>query len=156
LAERRPAVGAFGGEDLPGDFEPDRPVGAGRRARSRGSGRRGSMTTPLRIALFSDSHYEANGVARTTNALEAYAKKQGIPLLSVHGGIQTRVSSEGTIVRLELERLNATSFRLEHDLRFDVAMWRHLGLVLREIAAFRPDVLHFTGPSDIGQLGVFV
>lgn len=114
------------------------------------------MSTPPRIALFSDSHYEANGVARTTNALEDYARRRGLPLLSVHAGPETRTVQEGSIVRLELARWHATSFGLEHDLRFDLALWRHVGAVRQALHHFQPDVLHFTGPSDIGQLGVFL
>jgi glycosyltransferase involved in cell wall biosynthesis len=114
------------------------------------------MTPPLRVALFSDSHYETNGVARTTLALEAYARRRGMPLLSVHAGSATGLSHEDSITRLELGRWSATSFHLEHDLTFDVAMWRHLGRVAHALKQFRPDVLHFTGPSDIGQLGAFL
>ena len=112
------------------------------------------MTSPLRVALFSDSHYETNGVARTAAALEAYAGRRRMPLLSVHAGPVTQVTQEESIVRIELKRCLATSFGLEHDLRFDVALWRHLGRVRRALHRFAPDVLHFTGPSDIGQLGV--
>src|SRR5262249_17733331 len=109
----------------------------------------------LKVALFSDSHYEANGVARTTCALERYAEQRGLPLLSVHAGPSTGVTAEGSVLRLELKRSQLSPFRLEHDLRFDVAMWRHLRRVMRELRAFAPDVLHFTGPSDIGLLGVY-
>jgi phosphatidylinositol alpha 1,6-mannosyltransferase len=112
--------------------------------------------TPLRVALFSDSHYEANGVARTTGALEEYARQRRLPLLSVHAGPETAIVEQGSIVRLELERRTRTSFRLEHDLRFDVGFWRHTRLVARELQRFRPDVLHFTGPSDVGQIGAYL
>src|SRR5262249_22715500 len=111
---------------------------------------------PLRVALFSDSHYEANGVARTTGALERYAMLRGIPLLSVHAGSDTGIVEQGSLVRLELQRRNATSFRLEHDLLYDVTLWRHARLVARELERFRPDVIHFTGPSDVGQLAVYL
>jgi phosphatidylinositol alpha 1,6-mannosyltransferase len=111
---------------------------------------------PLRLALFSDSHYEANGVARTTNALERYAAERGKPMLSVHAGSVTRTVHDGPIVRLELGRWMATSFGLEHDLRFDFAMWRHVGRVEAALRRFAPDVLHFTGPSDVGQLGAYL
>jgi len=114
------------------------------------------MTDCPRIALFSDSHYEANGVARTTRALERYAARRGFPLLSVHAGPTTRVVRDFPIARVELRRRTLTSFALEHDLWFDVALWRHLRRVARELMQFRPDVLHFTGPSDIGQLGAFL
>ena len=106
-----------------------------------------------RIALFSDSYHEANGVARTTLAIEACAKRRNIPLLSVHAGPETRLVHDGSIVRLDLKRSSLFSFSLEHDLRFDLSMWRHLGRVAETVKWFAPDVLHFTGPSDVGQLG---
>src|SRR5262245_40329958 len=111
---------------------------------------------PLRLALFSYSHYEANGVARTTCALEQYAAAHCMPLLSVHAGPVQRIVKDDPIVRLELTRWNGTSFGLEHDLRFDVALWRHLRTVKTALENFQPDVLHFTGPSDIGQLGAYL
>ena len=110
------------------------------------------MKTP-RIALFSDSYHEANGVARTAFAIEACAKRRNIPLLSVHAGPETRLVHDGSIVRLDLKRSSVFSFGLEHDLRFDLAMWRHIGRVAESVKWFAPDVLHFTGPSDVGQLG---
>jgi glycosyltransferase involved in cell wall biosynthesis len=109
-----------------------------------------------RVALFTDSYYEANGVARTFSALEAYAARRNLPLLVVHGGRSTQIVETGSVVRLELRRSNWTSFLLEHDLWFDVALWRHFGRVRRVLKAFRPDVLHFTGPSDVGQLGAYL
>ena len=114
------------------------------------------MTAFPRVALFSDSHYEANGVARTTSALEAYASRRALPMLSVHAGPTTRHVIEGSLERLELGRWGATSIGLEHDLSFDVAFWRHVGLVRRALLRFKPDVLHFTGPSDVGQLAAYL
>jgi glycosyltransferase involved in cell wall biosynthesis len=114
------------------------------------------MSGPIRVALFSDSHYETNGVARTAGALEAYASRRRMPLLSIHAGPVTRLVQEDGITRLELERCRATSFGLEHDLHFDLAMWRHLRRVAHALRSFHPDVLHFTGPSDIGQIGAYL
>src|SRR5215470_2599173 len=108
----------------------------------------------LKVALFSDSHYEANGVARTTCALEHYARDRDLQLLSVHAGPTTRRTIEGSIIRLELKRSRYSAFHIEHDLQFDILMWRHVGRVLSELRAFAPDVLHFTGPSDIGLIGM--
>jgi len=107
----------------------------------------------MRIALFSDSYHEPNGVARTTQAIEACAKRRNIPLLSVHAGPETRLVHDGSIVRLDLKRSRLCSFGLAHGLRFDLLMWRHLGRVADTVRWFAPDVLHFTGPSDVGQLG---
>jgi glycosyltransferase involved in cell wall biosynthesis len=113
------------------------------------------MTVP-RVALFTDSYYEANGVARTATALEAYAAERERPLLVVHGGRANQLVEAGSVVRLELARSRCSSFNLDHDLRFDVALWRHARRAAEVLRWFRPDVLHFTGPSDIGQLGALL
>jgi len=109
-----------------------------------------------RIALFSDSYHEANGVARTAHAIEACAKRRNIPLLSVHAGPETRLVHDGSIARLDLKRSTLVSFGLDHDLKIDPSMWRHLGRVADTVKWFSPDVLHVTGPSDVGQLGACV
>lgn len=109
-----------------------------------------------RIAIFSDSYYEATGVARTVASLEAAAKRRNIPLLSVHAGRETRLVHDGSIVRLDLKRSRLCSVSLDHDIAFDPSMWRHASHVGEALKWFAPDVLHFTGPSDIGQLGAYL
>jgi len=111
---------------------------------------------PPRVAVFTDSYYEANGVARTAQALEAYAGQRRLPLLMVHGGRATQVIETGSVTRLELGRGAWSSFSLEHDLRYDLALWRHLRTVASVLRHFRPDVVHMTGPSDVGQIGVLL
>lgn len=114
------------------------------------------MSTAPRVALFTDSYYEANGVARTANALESYAMDRALPLLVVHGGRATQIVQRGSVVRQELRRSDTASFPLEHDLRFDPMLWRHAGRVARTLRAFQPDVVHFTGPSDVGLLAAYL
>ena len=108
-----------------------------------------------RVALFTDSYAEANGVARLSRALESSAERRGRPLLCVHGGPSTRVVSTDTVQRIQLSR-SAMAFRLEHDLAFDPLFWRHYATVRDAVVAFQPDVLHITGPSDAGQLGALI
>jgi glycosyltransferase involved in cell wall biosynthesis len=55
-----------------------------------------------------------------------------------------------------LRRGGFGSFGLEHDLRFDVFLWRYTRLVAKALRSFAPDILHFTGPSDIGQMGAYL
>jgi phosphatidylinositol alpha 1,6-mannosyltransferase len=110
---------------------------------------------PIRVAFFTDSYSEANGVARLSRALEATAARRGLPFLSVHGSDSTRRVIHDSVQRLELRRSRA-AFRLEHDLSFDPLLWRHYGAVTRVLHEFRPDVIHVTGPSDIGQLGALL
>jgi hypothetical protein len=114
-----------------------------------------STNTP-RVALFTDSYYEANGVARTANALEAFAAERDRPLLVVHGGRADQLIESGSVARLELRRWRRTSFVLDHDLQYDLALWRQARRVRDVLRWFRPDVLHFTGPSDVGQLGAYL
>ena len=109
-----------------------------------------------RVAIFSDAYHEANGVARTTKAIEACAKRRGMPLLSVHAGPETHLVHDGSIARLALKRSRASAFKIEHDLQFDLALWRYTRRVSALLRWFAPDVLHFTGPSDIGQLGAYL
>jgi phosphatidylinositol alpha 1,6-mannosyltransferase len=47
-------------------------------------------------------------------------------------------------------------FRIESDQRFDLLMWRHTKRVMEKLREFNPDLIHITGPSDIGQLGAYV
>jgi glycosyltransferase involved in cell wall biosynthesis len=53
---------------------------------------------------------------------------------------------------LELPR-SAFSFPVEKDLRFDLAYWRHLPRILADTRRFRPDIIHITGPTELGFLG---
>jgi len=114
------------------------------------------VSSALRIALFADSYYEANGVARTCAALEAYAARRDLPLMLVHAGPSAAVIRTGSVTRVELRRARLTSCALEHDLAFDFTLVRHARRVRRELHRFAPDVVHFTGPSDVGQLGVWL
>jgi glycosyltransferase involved in cell wall biosynthesis len=108
------------------------------------------------VAFFPDSLTEINGVARTSRELLAFATQHGHPFLCVHAGSATRVAVDTpAVTRLELSR-GRLSFGLERDLRFDLGLWRYTTRVAEALRAFGPDVIHVTGPSDIGQLGAYL
>jgi phosphatidylinositol alpha 1,6-mannosyltransferase len=113
------------------------------------------MATNLRVAFFPDAFHETNGVARTSRALVAAAARRRLPFLCVHAGGANRWSDEGAGTQLEIAR-GPMSFGLERDLRHDLLLWRHGRRVIDAVRAFRADVVHVTGPSDIGQLGAYV
>lgn len=114
------------------------------------------MTDSLRVALFPDAYYEANGVARTFRMLEAVARRRGAPLLLVRcGPAHSYPETNGSITTIELQR-GGWSFPLDADLHFDLWLWRYAREVREQVRAFGPQVVHVTGPSDIGQLGVYV
>ncbi len=44
---------------------------------------------------------------------------------------------------------------MEKDLEFDSLFWRHSGIIRRELERFKPDVIHITGPSELGIFGAY-
>ena len=110
------------------------------------------MSAP-RVAFFPDSFHEVNGVAHTSRQLTAWAVRQGYPFLCVRaGGDHAQTFSSGNLTVLELPR-GRFSFALDRDLRFDLLFARHAGRIERALRTFRPDLLHVTGPSELGMLG---
>jgi phosphatidylinositol alpha 1,6-mannosyltransferase len=110
----------------------------------------------MRVAYFPDSFYEVNGVAHTSRHFEAFIRRRNLPFLCVRAGNRRpRLLTEGQLTTLELPR-GPLSFGLEKDLRFDIGFFRHLLLVARVLRNFKPDIVHITGPSDFGFMGVLL
>lgn len=106
-----------------------------------------------RVAYLPDSFHEINGVAHTSRHFEAYARRHQLPFLCIRAGERAEAyRKEGEVESLELPR-GFFSFALEKDLRFDAAFPRHLPFIKKILREFRPDVIHITGPSEIGMLG---
>jgi phosphatidylinositol alpha 1,6-mannosyltransferase len=110
----------------------------------------------MRVAYFPDSFHEINGVAHTSRQFEAFAQRRNLPFLSVRAGdrYQPYVRSS-RVASLELKR-GFFSFALEKDLRIDLGFLRHLRLITRTVRDFKPDVIHITGPSELGFIGSFL
>jgi phosphatidylinositol alpha 1,6-mannosyltransferase len=113
------------------------------------------LTQPLRVALFADSFHEANGVARLTREFSGFAQRQQLPFVCVHSGVRTQVSHQGSVTTLELKR-GLAAFRLDHDLYCDPLLSRYKNWVLAQLRPFSADVVHITGPGDMGILGFWV
>jgi len=107
---------------------------------------------PPRIAFLTDCFHEVNGVALTSRQLEAFARRRGLPFLSVHVGPQTKSWAEESVITLELKR-SFGSIPLDAGMHFDAFCLRHFERVKRAIKAFEPDIIHITGPGDCGILG---
>jgi hypothetical protein len=107
-----------------------------------------------RVAYFPDSFHEVNGVAHTSRNFVAYAARTGVPFLCVRAGGREEVSltQTGQLRELELAR-SRTAIRLEKDLQFDAIFWRHYDRIEWELKRFQPDVIHITGPSELGIFG---
>jgi phosphatidylinositol alpha 1,6-mannosyltransferase len=118
------------------------------------------MTTAPRVAYFPDSFHEVNGVAHTSRHFETFARRRNLPFLCVraaaHSGSRSQaLTQDGNVWTLELPR-GFLSFALEKDLRFDPAFPRHIPLIEKALEQFKPDLIHITGPSDIGILGAIL
>jgi glycosyltransferase involved in cell wall biosynthesis len=107
------------------------------------------------VAFFTDSFHEVNGVALTSRQLDAFARRRGLPLLSVHAGPKTQSFDAGSVRTLELRR-GPLSFGIEQDLDVDPFLMRYRSRVKQELLQFKPDLLHITGPNDVGLLGALL
>jgi glycosyltransferase involved in cell wall biosynthesis len=110
---------------------------------------------PPRIAYFPDSFHEVNGVAHTSRNFVAFARRRGLPMLCVRAGQKTQVCAvEGSVQALELGR-SPLAVQLERDLFFDPLFFRYMDLISQMVRAFRPEVIHITGPSELGLFGAY-
>ncbi|WP_213805517.1 glycosyltransferase [Granulicella sp. dw_53] len=110
---------------------------------------------PPRVAYFPDSFHEVNGVAHTSRNFVAYAQRHRLPFLCVRAGkTNPQPDPASTVQTLELPR-GFASVGIEKDLAFDPLFGRHLTRVERELIRFKPDIIHITGPSELGLLGAW-
>jgi phosphatidylinositol alpha 1,6-mannosyltransferase len=108
---------------------------------------------PPRVAYFPDSFHEVNGVAHTSRHFEAFARRKNLPFLCIRAGDRApSFVEDGNVWTLELPR-GILSFALERDLRFDPAFPRHIPIMGEVLNRFQPDLIHITGPSEVGMLG---
>jgi phosphatidylinositol alpha 1,6-mannosyltransferase len=104
-----------------------------------------------RVALFADTFYEVNGVARTCREWDAFARRHRFPLFCVRWGRAGALPGE----TLELVR-SRLAFLVDPDLRFDPCFYRAFEPVQKELERFQPDVIHVTSPGDLGILGAIL
>jgi phosphatidylinositol alpha 1,6-mannosyltransferase len=111
---------------------------------------------PPRVAYFPDSFHEVNGVAHTSRHFEAFARRRNLPFLCVRAGDRSEsLVEEGNVWTLELKR-GILSIALEKDLFLDPAYLRHVPLMAEVLERFKPDLIHITGPSELGIMGALL
>ena len=106
-----------------------------------------------RVAFFPDTYGEIDGVANTSRQFEAFARKRGLPFLTVCGGNENKLETDGSATRFTCRR-GRIGFPLDKHHRFDLAFWRHYSRIEKKVREFNPDIVHITGPSDVGQIGM--
>jgi phosphatidylinositol alpha 1,6-mannosyltransferase len=129
------------------------------------------MVAAPRVAFFPDSFHEVNGVAHTARNFVAYARRHDLPMLCVRAALplqlqgrkpmheshpqpQPKRHTEGSVSSLELPRSRA-SIGMEKDLSFDPLFARHAVAIERSLRAFNADIIHITGPSELGMFGAY-
>ena len=112
------------------------------------------MASLPRVAFFTDTFHEINGVALTSREFAAFAARRSYPFLCVRGAEATRHFQEGSVTYLELGR-SSLSFDLDHGLRHDPLLWRLHGEVAETLRTFEPDILHVVSPGDVSEIGVY-
>lgn len=113
------------------------------------------MSRARRVAFFTDSFYEVNGVALTSREFVRFAERRGLPMLAMHAGPRTSVRHDGSVTTFEFQR-GFVRWQLEHDLAIDLLLLRYLSKLRRVLSDFKPDLVHITGPSDAGILGAIL
>jgi phosphatidylinositol alpha 1,6-mannosyltransferase len=113
------------------------------------------LISPLRIALFTDCFYEANGVATLSRQFTTFANRRQLPFLCVHSGPRTQVACQPSFTAVEVKR-GPAAFPLDHDLSCDPFLSRYKNWVTEQVRPFQPDLVHIVGPGDVGILGLWV
>jgi phosphatidylinositol alpha 1,6-mannosyltransferase len=116
-------------------------------------------TPHTRVAYFPDSFHEVNGVAHTSRNFAAYAERHALPFLCIRAsaGAHTpsRTATHTAVLRsLDLRR-SPIAVRMEKDLQFDPLFWRHGEDISQQLYKFQPDIIHITGPSELGIFGAY-
>ena len=108
-----------------------------------------------RVAFFTDSFHEVNGVAHTSRHFDKFARKRGLPFLNIHAGPRTQLTEDGLVWTMELKR-GGIGFQIETDMSFDLLFFRYRRRLQELLKRFGAELVHITGPSDVGMLGAFV
>jgi glycosyltransferase involved in cell wall biosynthesis len=108
-----------------------------------------------RVAFLPDTFSEVNGVAHTARHLEAFARRRQIPFLSVHCGPKSERTSDGAVSILQLKRSPAR-IALDANLDYDLLLLRYARRVLTAVREFGAELIHITGPGDMGAVGAYV
>jgi phosphatidylinositol alpha 1,6-mannosyltransferase len=108
-----------------------------------------------RAAFLPDTFHEVNGVAHTSRQLESFARARQIPLLSVHCGEHEETLNDGVVRIVQLRRGRA-KVGLDAHLDYDPLLFRYARRVQAELEEFGAEVIHVTGPGDMGTLGCYL
>ncbi len=125
---------------------------AGSSVAERSTDRSEALELNRRVAFFTDSFHEVNGVAHTSRNFRSFAQGRGLPFLNVHAGPNTGLTLDGSVWDFPLKR-SSFGIPFSDDMSFDFRLGRHRAELAGALRDFGADLIHITGPSDIGFLG---
>jgi phosphatidylinositol alpha 1,6-mannosyltransferase len=111
---------------------------------------------PPRVAYMPDSFHEVNGVAHTSRNFQSYAERHNLPFLCIRAGNRKIAWQQQEHLHVLECRRSSFSLKLEKDLYFDLLYLRYATEISQQLRAFKPDILHITGPSELGILGAWL
>jgi glycosyltransferase involved in cell wall biosynthesis len=112
--------------------------------------------TSRRVAFFTDSYHEVNGVALTSREFACFVKDAGYPFFSVHAGPATEHWAEGVFETFEIAH-SSFVLGLERDLAFDLFVFPSQtdtfgNVVLEAMASGVPAIVSaHGGPRSFGE-----
>src|SRR5215470_9374797 len=91
-----------------------------------------------RVAFFPDTYHEIDGVANTARQFVAFARRKGLPFLTICGGEENQIEEKNGQKRIVLRR-GPIGFPVDKRHNFDLGFWRHYSFVEDELHGFGPD-----------------
>ena len=113
------------------------------------------MACAPRVAFFTNTYWEINGLALTSRHLTSFAEPRGYPFLCVRGAPTSQVIEKGNTTHVEVAR-GPGAFNVVKDLWHDPFLWRHIRGISSVFRQFRPDMIHIVSPGDESGIGVYV
>jgi glycosyltransferase involved in cell wall biosynthesis len=113
------------------------------------------VDSPPRVAFFTDTFNEINGVALTSRQLTEFARKREYPFLCIRGAEKSFKTHDYGTTHIELAR-GPFAFSLDKGLRHDPMLWRHEAHVSEMVREFKPDIIHVVSPGDVSEIGVYI
>lgn len=104
-----------------------------------------------RVAFCTDTFDEPNGVATISRQFAGFAQRSQYPVLMVRPGERCLSHADGSVTFVDVRR-SSLYLPLDMGLRFDLRISRHFGWLKEQFTAFDPDIVHITGPGDIGMI----